>query len=266
MGIPLIRGRSFTEQDSPGAPNVIILSHRAAKIYWGDEDPIGKSLHRPTTSVNSTVVGVVGDVRNVAPNQESPTLYFASTARVGPSMDVAVRTEGKPESILAAARREVKDSDPELPLANVRTMEDWVRSSAAQPRLNSALLGVFAGVFAGVALLIAGIGIYGVLAYSVSQRSREIGLRIALGAQQSVVLRWIVAQGLLVSAVGIAAGLAGGYALSRLLATLLFQVQPRDPLTFIAVTVLLFTVAFAACLVPGRRASRVDPIVTLRDE
>jgi len=208
------------------------------------------------------VVGVVGDVRNVALNQESPTLYFASTARVWLSMDVAVRTEGKPDTIISAARRKVHAADPELPLSNVRTMDDWVRSSAAQPRLNTVLLGVFSGV----ALLITAIGIYGVLAYSVNQRSREIGLRIALGAQQSVVLRWIVGQGLLVAATGIAAGLAGGYALSRLLAKLLFSVQPRDPLTFTAVTVLLFTVAFAACIVPGGRASRVDPIVALRDE
>lgn len=262
MGIPLIRGRDFTEQDRPGAPEVIILSRRAAKMYWGEEDPIGKALHRPSTSVNYTVVGVVGDVRNAALNQESPTLYFSSTARVWPSMDVAVRTEGQPEAALSAVRRKVHDLDPELPLSNVRTMDDWVRSSAAQPRLNAALLGVFAGV----AILIAAIGIYGVLAYSVNQRSGEIGLRIALGAQQSVVLRWIVGQGLVVAAAGIAAGLGGGFLLSRLLATLLFGVQPRDPLTFGTVAVLLFTVAFAACLIPGHRASRVDPIIALRDE
>jgi len=262
MGIPFIRGRDFTEQDSPGAPEVIILSRRAAKIYWGDEDPIGKSLHRPTAGVNYTVVGLVGDVRNVALNQESPTLYFASTARVWPSMDVAVRAAGKSDATLSAVRRKVHDVDPELPLSNVRTMDDWVSSSAAQPRLNTALLSVFSGV----ALLIAAIGIYGVLAYSVNQRSREIGLRIALGARQSVVLRWIVGQGLLVAATGITAGLAGGFALSRLLTTLLFGIQPRDPLTFFVVAVLLFTVAFAACLIPGCRASRIDPIVALRNE
>ena len=262
MGIPFISGRDFTEQDSPGAPEVIILSRRAAKIYWGDEDPIGKSLHRPNTTVDYTVVGVVGDVRNVALNQESPTLYFTSTARVWPSMDVAVRTEGKPEATLPTVRRKVHDLDSELPLSNVRTMEDWVSTNAAQPRLNATLLGVFAGV----ALLIAAIGVYGVLAYSVNQRTREIGLRIALGAQQSGVLRWIVGQGMLVAATGIVTGLAGAYALSHLLATLLFGVQPRDPLTFSAVAVLLFAVAFAACLTPARRASRVDPIVTLREE
>ena len=262
LGIPFLSGRDFSEQDVPGAPEVVILSRRAAAIYWGDEDPIGKSLHRPTATVNYTVVGVVGDVRNTALNQESPTLYFASTARVWPSMDIAVRTENKPEAVVSAARSKVHDVDRELPLSNVQTMDHWVSTSAAQPRLSAALLGVFAAV----ALLIAAIGVYGVLAYSVNQRSREIGLRIALGAQPSGVLRWIVGRGMLLSAAGIAAGIAGAFALSRLLSGLLFGVQPRDPATFAAVAALLLLVAFAACLGPARRASRVDPMVTLREE
>jgi ABC-type antimicrobial peptide transport system permease subunit len=141
-------------------------------------------------------------------------------------------------------------------------MDEWVSNNAAQPRLNAALLGTFAGV----ALLIAAIGVYGVLAYSVNQRTREIGLRMALGAQQAGVLRWIVGQGMLVAAAGIGIGLAGAFALSRLLASLLFGIQPRDPLTFTSVAVVLTAVAFAACLVPAIRASRVDPIVALRDE
>jgi putative ABC transport system permease protein len=154
------------------------------------------------------------------------------------------------------------DIDPELPLSNIRTMDEWVSNNAAQPRLNAALLGTFAGV----ALLIAAIGVYGVLAYSVNQRTREIGLRMALGAQQGGVLRWIVGQGMLVAAAGIGIGLAGAFALSRLLASLLFGIQPRDPLTFTSVAAVLTAVAFAACLVPAIRASRVDPIVALRDE
>jgi putative ABC transport system permease protein len=154
------------------------------------------------------------------------------------------------------------DIDPELPLSNIRTMDEWISNNAAQPRLNAALLGTFAGV----ALLIAAIGVYGVLAYSVNQRTREIGLRMALGAQQAGVLRWIVGQGMLVAAAGIGIGLAGAFALSRLLASLLFGIQPRDPLTFTSVAAVLTAVAFAACLVPAIRASRVDPIVALRDE
>jgi putative ABC transport system permease protein len=262
MGIPLLSGRDFSEQDTPQSQEPIILSRRAARIYWGDEDPIGKSLHRPTTTLNFTVVGVVGDVRNTALNQDSPTLYFTSTVRVWPSMDVIVRTPGKPEAVLSAVRTRIHDIDGELPLSNVRTMEEWVSSNAAQPRLNAALIGAFAGV----ALLIAAIGVYGVLAYAVNQRTREIGLRMALGAQQSGVLRWIVGQGMLVAAAGIAIGLGGAFALSRLLASLLFCIQPRDPLTFSSVALVLVAVAFAACLVPAIRASRVDPIVALRDE
>jgi ABC-type antimicrobial peptide transport system permease subunit len=168
-------------------------------------------------------------------------------------MDVVLRTQGKPEAAISAVRARMHDIDPELPLSNIRTMDEWVSNNAAQPRLNAALLGTFAGV----ALLIAAIGVYGVLAYSVNQRTREIGLRMALGAQQAGVLRWIV---------GLGIGLAGAFALSRLLASLLFGIQPRDPLTFTSVAVVLTAVAFAACLVPAIRASRVDPIVALRDE
>jgi putative ABC transport system permease protein len=208
------------------------------------------------------VVGVVGDVRHTALNQESPCIYFAAPTRVAVLMDVVVRTAGSPMGVLSAARTAIHGIDPELPLSNVRTLEDYVYSNAAQPRLNAALLAVFAVV----ALLIAAIGVYGVLAYSVNQRTREIGLRMALGAQQTGVLRWIVGQGMLVALAGIAIGLAGAYALSRLLAALLFGIQPRDPATFAAVAALLATVALAACLVPARRASRVDPIVALRDE
>ena len=262
MGIPLISGRDFTEQDNPSAPEAVILSRRAAKIYWGDEDPIGKTLHRPNTTASLTVVGVVGDVRNTALNQESPTLYFTSTTRVWPSMDVAVRTMGRPENALSAARSKIHDLDPELTVANVRTMEQFVSNNAAQPRLNAALLGVFACV----ALLIAAIGVYGVLAYSVNQRTREIGLRMALGAQQAIVLRWIVGEGMLVACAGIGVGLAGAFALSRVLATLLFGIQPRDPVTFTAVGAALAAVSLGACLAPARRASRVDPIVALREE
>ena len=262
MGIPLLTGRDFSEQDTPQSQEVVILSRRASKAFWGDEDPIGKSLHRPNTTVNFTVIGIVGDVRNSGLNQESPTLYYSSTARTWPLMETAIRTETKPESVISAVRARIHDIDAELPLSNIRTMEEWVSNSAAQPRLNAALLATFAAV----ALLIAAIGVYGVLAYSVSQRTREIGLRIALGAQQNGVLRWIVGQGMLVAAAGIGLGLAGASALSRLLASLLFGIQPGDPLTFTSVAVVLTLFAFAACLVPAVRASRIDPIVALRDE
>jgi putative ABC transport system permease protein len=262
MGIPLLSGRDFSQQDTPQSQEVIILSRRAAKAFWGDEDPLGKSLHRPNTNVNFTVIGVVGDVRNTALNQESPTLYFSGTVRLWPSMDIVIRTTSKPEAILSAVRARMHDLDREMPLSNIRTMDEWVSGNAAQPRLNAALLGSFAGV----ALLIAAIGAYGVLAYSVNQRTREIGLRMALGAQQAGVLRWIVGQGMLVASAGIGVGLIAAFAMSRLLASMLFGIQPHDPLTFGSVAAMLTLVAFAACLVPAVRASRVDPIVALREE
>jgi hypothetical protein len=175
---------------------------------------------------------------------------------------IVVRTQGRHESMQQSARSRVHDIDPELPLSNVRTPEEYVYNHAAQPRLNAALLVVFAGV----GLLIAGIGVYGVLAYSVNQRTREIGLQMALGAPPSSVLWWIASRGMLVAVGGIGAGLAGAVALSRVLASLLFEIQPRDSLTFTVVAVLLSVVALTACLAPALRASRVDPIVALRDE
>jgi putative ABC transport system permease protein len=262
MGIPLLAGREFSEQDTPTATDVVIVSRATAQKFWGNTDPIGKMLHRPTVNTGFTVVGVVGDVRSATLSQESAALYFSAAARSAPQMDVVIAASGKPESVLSPARARVHDLDPQLPLANVRTMDEWISNTAAQPRLNAALLGTFAGV----ALLIAAIGVYGVLAHSVNQRTREIGLRMALGAQQGEVLRWVVGQGMLVALAGIAVGLAGAFGLSRLVASLLYGIQPRDAVTFGAVTAALGVVAFGACLVPARRASRIDPMVALREE
>ena len=219
-------------------------------------------LHRPTLTTSFTVVGMVGDVRNTTLNQEFPCLYFSAVRRLAPQMDIVIRTQGRPESALAAARARIHDLDPELPLSNVRTAEEYVYNNAAQPRVNAALLGIFAGV----AVLIAAIGVYGVLAYSVNQRTREIGLRMALGARQSAVLWWIAGRGMLLAVTGIAIGLASAYALSRLLSSLLFEIAPRDSATFTVVAAILASVSLAACLAPALRASRVDPIVALRDE
>jgi putative ABC transport system permease protein len=262
MGIPLLAGRDFTEQDGPGATDAIVVSRAAAQRFWGNQNPIGKMIHRPTVTTSYTVVGVVGEVRHTTLNQEFPCLYFSAAMRIAPLMDIVVRTQGRPESVQPSARSRIHDLDPELPLSNVRTMEQYVYNNAAQPRLNAALLAVFAGV----ALLIAAIGVYGVLAYSVNQRTREIGLRMALGAGPSGVLWLIASQGMLVSVAGIGLGLAGAWALNRVLATLLFEIQPRDSVTFAAAGALLAAVALAACLVPAQRASRVDPIVALRED
>jgi putative ABC transport system permease protein len=261
MNIPLLRGRDFSDGDAPtGAPLVVIVSQTTAKRFWGDADPLGRTLNRQGDTVRKyTVVGVVGDVRHATLSLESPAIYYPSVG-VTAAMGIVVRTDAPPTSVLATVRQKVHDLDPSLPISSVRTMDEWVSSNAAQPRLNAILLAVFAAV----AMLIAAIGIYGVLAYSVNQRTREIGLRMALGSPRGQVLRLIVREGMTVGAIGIGAGLAGSLALSRVLGSLLFEIPVRDPLTYVAVAAALAVVALAACVLPARKASRVDPMVALR--
>ena len=264
MGIPLLRGRDFTDADGPApAPPVAIISQATARKFWGDADPLGRMLRRSADPrIAFTVVGVVGDVRSTALRQESPALYYPMSWRLWPLMDVVVETDHRPEALLPAIRQRVHELDAELALANVRTMEEWLSNSAAQPRLNTVLLSAFAFV----ALLIASIGICGVLAYSVAQRTGEIGVRMALGASPRGVLQLIVGEGMKVALIGIGSGLLGGLALGRALSSLVFDVPVRDPATFFGVAAALAGVAFAACAVPALRASRVDPIVALRYE
>jgi putative ABC transport system permease protein len=261
MGIPLLRGRTFVDTDSLGPPQVVLVSQATARRFWGDTDPLGRTLHRQGDSKQFTVVGVVGDVRHIALNQESPSIYYPSIGRV-PVMDVAVRTEAKPESVLPMIRQRVHELDAALPISTVRTMDEWVSNNAAQPRLNAILLGIFAGV----AMLIAAIGIYGVLAYSVNQRTREIGVRLALGAPRGQVLQLIVREGMIVGSLGVGVGIVAALALSRALTSLVFDVQVRDPRTYAGVAATLMLVALAACVIPARKASRVDPMVALRCE
>ena len=262
MDIPLLRGRAFDEHDGVDGPNVMMVSQETAVKLWGGDDPIDRQVHIIGNGKNFTVVGVVGNVRHTALNQDpAPAMYYPAAARQWPLMDVVVRTNGKPETALPGIRRKIHALDAELPLSNVHTMDEWISTSAAQPRLNTILLAVFAAV----AVLIAVIGIYGVLAYSVNQRTGEIGVRMALGAQQGDVQRLVIREGMSVSLAGIAAGFAGALALSRVLSSLLFEVKAHDPTTFLAIPLMLGIVALAACYVPARRASRVNPIVALRE-
>jgi putative ABC transport system permease protein len=263
MDIPLLRGRDFTDADNDTAPRVLMVSRSTAKRFWGDADPIGRTL-RPSAAPDKpfTVIGVVGDVRDTSLNQVSLALYYPLAARATPLMDVVVRTDQAPDSLLPAIRQKIRELDPELAMANVRTMDEWLSNSASQPRLNSVLLGTFASI----ALLIASIGIYAVLAYSVSQRTGEIGVRMALGATRQNVLRLIVTEGVVVTAVGVGVGLVGALALGRVLASLVFGVEVHDPTTLTLAVVTLSAVAMAASIVPALRASRVDPMVALRHE
>ena len=263
METPLLRGRTFTEQDGPNAPAVTIVSALTARRFWGDGDPIGRVVRLKSSGSQFTVVGVVSDTRNTALARDpSPAVYFSAAARTWPVMDVALRVTGTPEAALPAVRQRLHELDPELPIANVRTLQQWVSASASAPRLNAILLGVFAAV----ALVISAIGVYGILSYSVSRRVREIGLRMALGAQRASVLRLIVREGMTVAGLGIAVGLAGALALRRVLASLLFGVQAHDPITFVSVSTVLVAIALAACLLPARRAARIDPMTALRED
>jgi putative ABC transport system permease protein len=270
MAIPLLRGRAFTAADGPDSPPVAIVSRDAAKKLWGDADPMGRTFYRAADPKKTqfAVVGVVGDVRNTALNQQSPALYYPLAWRIGLAqpkvvvMDIAVRTAGSPQALLPMIRQRVHELDAELPLANVRTMEEWVSLSAAQPRLNARLLTIFSGL----ALLIAAIGIYAVLAYCVNQRTREIGLRMALGAQPRGVEKLVVTEGMKVALIGVGLGLLGALAAGRALSSIVYGVPVRDPATFAGVAVALAMVALAACFIPARRAARVDPVVALRYE
>lgn len=270
MLVPLVRGRPFNQSDGPGSPPVAIVSQETAKELWGGADPMGRTFYRAADPQKTafTVVGVVGDVRSTTLNQQSPALYYPIAWHAGPYqpsvvvMDVVVRTEGPPEALVPMLREKVREFDPAIPLANIRTMEDWIASSAAQPRLNAGLLGLFAAL----ALLIAAIGIYAVFAYAVAQRTREIGLRIALGAQPGSVLRLVVSEGMKVGLVGIAVGLVGALLAGRALSTIVYDVPVRDPATFASAAIALMVVVLAACFLPARRAAKVDPLVALRYE
>jgi putative ABC transport system permease protein len=263
MEIPLLRGRDLTEQDGPTAPSVVVVSQTTANRFWGSEDPLGRVIRVVGSGREFTVVGVVGDAHNSNLSRDpAPAMYFSAVSRLQALTDVVVRTNGSPEAALPAVRSRVHDMDAELPVSTVRTMEQWVDGSAARPRLNAVLLAIFAAV----AMLIAAIGIYGVLSYSVSRRTREIGLRMAIGAQRPDVMRLVVREGMLVALAGIGAGVLAALVASRALATLVFGVPVRDPGTFAAVAIVLAVVALSACCIPARRASRVDPIVALRDE
>lgn len=282
MGIPILKGRDFNERDrapekgsqvavrgeaQPRASNgVTIIDERLAREYWPDQDPIGKRIRFGPPEDNEpwhTIVGVVGEVRHErldASTRKSVYLPHAQVPIGGTRL--VIRTEGRPENLIGAVRSQVKELDPDLPITRVMPMTEVVARSVWKERLYTALFGVFAAV----ALILATVGIYGVMSYAVTQRTREIGLRMALGAQRADVLKMVVGHGVLVTATGIGLGVAVAVALTRLMSSLLFNVTATDPITFVAVSVILAGVALTACFVPARRAAKVDPMVALRYE
>jgi putative ABC transport system permease protein len=270
IGIPLKRGRSFTEDDRLGSPPVVLITESAARQYFPNEDPIGKKITlgwgrgKGTPRAGGEVVGIVGDVKEAGLDEaEPPQLYMPYRQWPVQSMSIVLKTAVPPATVTDAARRAVYATDPNMPAANVRTLEQIVARSISQPRFYTTLLAIFAGL----ALVLAAIGIFGVLSYAVAQRTREIGIRMALGAQGRTVLGLVVRQALLLAAAGVGIGVILALGLSRsLVSKMLFSTSPHDAATFVSVAALLGAVALVASYIPARRATRVDPIVALRAE
>ncbi|HYK62709.1 MAG TPA: ABC transporter permease [Bryobacteraceae bacterium] len=263
MEIPLLRGRQFTDGDTATGPNVMIVSQGLAERVWGSEDPLGRAMRIVGSGKVYTVIGVVGDARNSALNAEPyPTMYYSTNAVTWPTMDVVLRIAQDPYGGLQGARQRLRELDPDLSMFSVRSMNDWLSRSIAQPRLNAVLVTAFGCL----ALLMAAIGVYGVLSYLVNQRTREIGLRMALGAQRQRVIGLVIKEGMILALTGIAAGVLSALLVSQVLSSLLYGVAARDASTFAATAITLTLVALAACIAPAVRASRVDPILALRCE
>jgi len=264
MGIPLLKGREFSGVDHARAPLVAVINETMAKRYWPNADPIGQRI-KETSNEGAwrEIVGIVGSVRHRARGEEPrPEMFVPWSQSPAATLNLAVRTQAEPASFGAALRRAVTTADAELPVFELRTMEERLYDSVAQPRFRTTLLGIFAAL----ALMMAVVGLYAVLANAVAQRQREIGVRMALGAQRRDVLNVVVGQGMRLTLLGIGIGLVAALVLSRVLQTLLFEVKPTDPITFAAIPLILVFAALLACWVPARRAARVDPMEALRYE
>jgi putative ABC transport system permease protein len=262
LRIPLRRGRMFEQTDALGAPRVAIIDEVFAKKYFANTDPIGKRFSFGDTAW-ITIVGVVGHAAHEALDaQPRIQYYFPNTQRSLRNMTIAVRTSGNPLALVSAVRAAVHDIDPNLPLSSINTMDKLVDSSLGQRKLTMLLLGIFSAI----AVVLASIGIYGVMSYSVTQRTRELGVRMALGAARHRVLGLVVRQGMSLVGIGVVIGLIAAFALTRFLSSQLFGVAATDPTTFTLVSALLVGIALAATMIPALRATRVDPVVALRDE
>ena len=267
MGVRPLKGRVFTDQDNADAPPVCIVDETFARVYWPDDDPIGKKIHlggpRDKEQPWMEIVGIVSHVKNYGVDQASRVeTYLPFMQRPIGSFALVIRTSGNPADLTSSVRASVRSVDPDVPIFNVQTLEQISDDTVAQRRLSVALIAVFAAI----ALILAAVGIYGVMSYAVAQRTYEIGMRAALGARRSDILRLVVGQGMLYVALGTGIGAGCAFALSRLLTSLLFEIDATDPPTFSATIVLLASVALLACYVPARRAARVDPVIALRSE
>jgi putative ABC transport system permease protein len=266
LAIPLLKGRAFTERDDPTSPGVVVVSESWARRFLPNEDPIEKRIKlggRDSTRPWLSIVGVAGDVRDTAIESEArPCVYIPYPQFPSSGMTLVVRTAVDPTQLIPAIRDEVWAVDKDQPVTDVKTMGEYVADSVS-PRRSNAMLLTF---FAAVALVLAAVGIYGVIAYSVSQRTQEIGIRLALGARRSDIIRLVVGNGLVLVLTGIVIGLAGAMALTRVLTSLLYGVSATDPVIFAGVSLGLVAVTLLASYIPARRAARVDPMIALRSE
>ncbi|MGE5199981.1 MAG: FtsX-like permease family protein, partial [Rhodospirillaceae bacterium] len=274
MGIPIVQGRGFQAADAAATGMVAVVNETLVRTFWKDRNPIGQRLRPCCGDVIPwfTVVGVAKDVKQGGVDRKTGTEFYVlvdqtanykgPVANAPATMNVVLRTNLPPSALASVIEAAVRETDRSIPVVRLRDMDAVFAESIRRPRLIAQLLGAFAGL----ALLLAAIGTYGVLSYMVAERRREIGIRMAIGASQGSVVGLVMSQGLFVAAVGLVAGLAGAVALNRVIASLLFGVQPTDPMTFVAVTATIALVAGVACGLPAWRAARVDPTMVLRDE
>ena len=266
MGIPLQKGRFFNDSDNAESAGVALINETAAQRFWPGEDPIGKRFKQGRAESKNpwlTIVGVCGGVSHTALGVGAqPEIYTSFAQNPGPVITLVARTTSDPRNVAANVRGEVSALDKDLPASNIKFMDEIISGTVAQPRLYTLLLGIFAAL----ALLLATIGIYGVMSYSVTQRTREIGIRMALGAQRGDVLKLVVKQGMFLALVGIIIGLIFSLVTTRVLASLLYGVSATDPWTFVIISILLVGITLLACLIPARKATKVDPMIALRYE
>jgi putative ABC transport system permease protein len=267
LSIPIVRGRSFSEDDRVNSPRVTVINETLARQFFANQDPIGRRMkiggtERPKTAWME-IVGVVKDVRYDGLNNTPDPAYYLPYLQVPVrGQDFVIKTAGDPSALISAVRAEIRAVDADIPLTRVTTMTERLSQAVGGQRFQTLLLGIFAGI----ALLLAAVGIYGVLSYSISLRTHEIGVRMSLGASRPDVLKMVIREGMVLAIVGAAIGLTGSFALTQMMSGLLFQVSPHDPVTLVAVSALMLGVALLACFIPARRATRVDPMVALRYE
>jgi putative ABC transport system permease protein len=263
MEIPFLKGRDFDAHDDANAPPVAIINDAMARRWWPGQNPVGQRLWLVRSKVFVEIIGVVGDVRRPALNSPvEPEIFWPYRQQTRWASYFVLRASVAPENLIPVVRSRIAQLDREVLVSSMRTMDQHLARAVRWPRFLASLLGIFAGV----ALLLAMVGVYGVISYAVSQRTHEIGIRMALGAQPRDVLQLVLSRGLMLSLLGVAIGLAAALALSRFLDGLLFEGHARDPYVFGGVAALLAAVALVACYIPARRATKVDPMVALRYE